>query len=253
MRLSLLTRLAPVVVLLLPASHQAFGWGREGHMMISRIAVEKLPADVPAFLRSKKAADQIEYQGPEPDRWRSYATEPELEAVQAPEHFIDLEWADLVSKPLPRKRYDFIRALDATQKQHPELTFTPEKIGLQPYVTTEVWERLKSAMRDYRALEKKHQSTEAVEALIIYYAGWLGHYVADGSQPMHVSLQYNGWTGPNPNGYSTSHDIHWKFEGIYVKANVKAADIAPLVPEKPLPHGDILNDSIVRCSFLAFP
>jgi len=43
------------------------------------------------FLRSPDAIAEIEYLGPEPDRWRSPA-EPELVAAQAPEHFIDMEW-----------------------------------------------------------------------------------------------------------------------------------------------------------------
>ena len=47
-------------------------------------------SDVPEFLRSKEALDALEYYGPEPDRWRA-PLEPELNAAQAPEHFIDLE------------------------------------------------------------------------------------------------------------------------------------------------------------------
>jgi len=66
---------------------------------------QTLAADVPAFLRSEAALNEIEYLGPEPDRWRSPA-EPELVAAQAPEHFIDLEPADALG-PLPHKRLDF--------------------------------------------------------------------------------------------------------------------------------------------------
>ncbi len=55
--------------------------------------MEKLPADMPAFFRTPQAIAEITYLGPEPDRWRSPA-EPELVAAQAPEHFIDLEFAD---------------------------------------------------------------------------------------------------------------------------------------------------------------
>jgi len=73
--------------------------------MINRLAILTLPADVPAFLRSEAATNEIEYLGPEPDRWRSQA-EPELNAAQALEHFIDLEPADALG-PLPRRRLDF--------------------------------------------------------------------------------------------------------------------------------------------------
>lgn len=107
------------------------------------MAAASLPADVPSFLRSKAAVREIEYLGPEPDRWRSPA-EAELSAAQAPEHFIDLEPADALG-PLPRRRMDF-EAVVFTSGQR------PEKIGLLPWEATEVWERLKSALREYRNL-----------------------------------------------------------------------------------------------------
>src|ERR1700679_3583633 len=177
-------RIAAVLVLLPVLSvQQAFAWGMDGHMLINRLAGQTLPADMPAFLRTPAAVDALEYYGPEPDRWRSPA-EPELNAAQAPEHFIDLEYADLAG-PLPRRRYDYIRALAAAQAKHPELAslLTPEKVGLQPYVTTEVYERLQSAFRDYRALLAAKKDAKPSECEITFLAGWLGPFVADGSSP----------------------------------------------------------------------
>jgi hypothetical protein len=143
---------------------------------------------------------------------------------------------------LPRRRYDFIRALAYAQKSHPDLPLSPEKVGLLPYQATEVWERLKSAMRDYRQLKEDHKDTKPVEAEIVFLAGWLGHYVADGSQPLHTTMQYNGWTGPNPNGYTTEHKIHAQFESVYVSANVKPAEVAPLIASKPVVLEDVFTD-----------
>jgi hypothetical protein len=241
--LCILRIMAALVLLPVMLVQQSFAWGSDGHMMINRIAGANLPADVPAFLRSPAALDALEYYGPEPDRWRSPA-EPELNAAQAPEHFIDLEYADLAG-PLPRRRYDYIRALAAAQAKHPDLaaSLTPEKVGLQPYVTTEVYERLQSAFRDYRALVAAKKDTKPSECEITFLAGWLGHYVADGSQPLHTSIQYNGWVGPNPNGYTTEHQIHALFESTYVHANVKPGDFAPLVAAaKPIVMGDVFNE-----------
>jgi hypothetical protein len=232
--------LAALVLLPLMMVEQSFAWGRDGHMIINRLAGAALPSDVPEFLRTKQGIDALEYFGPEPDRWRS-STEPELNAAQAPEHFIDLEYADLVGD-LPRRRYDFVRALAYAQKSHPDLALTPEKVGLQPYQTTELWERLKSAMRDYRELKAKGEDTKPVECEITFLAGWMGHYVADGSMPLHTTIQYNGWTGPNPNGYTTEHRIHALFESIYVAANVKPKDVAPLMTDKPVLLGDVFTD-----------
>ncbi|MEO6801936.1 MAG: nuclease [Granulicella sp.] len=241
MRFSSILRFAAAVCLVpLMTVQQSFAWGADGHTMINRLAGGALPADIPAFLRSPEAINALGYYGPEPDRWRS-SSEPELNAAQAPEHFIDLEWADMVGT-LPRRRYDFIRALTAVQAAHPEVQLTPEKVGLQPYVTLEVYERLKSAMRDYRALLAAKQDTKPVEAEIVFMAGWLGHYVGDGSMPLHTTIQYNGWTGPNPNGYTTEHHIHSQFESTFVSANVKEKDVASLVSKDAVVLNDIFTD-----------
>ena len=213
--------------------------------MINRLAAEHLPADLPAFLRTPAAIDEIEYLGPEPDRWRSPA-EPELSNEQAPEHFIDLELADMVGK-LPRRRYDFIAALYAAGLTHPSLAaeLRPEKVGLQPYVTTEVYQRLKAAMREYRGLSAQGKDTKPVEQAIIFYMGWLGHYVGDGSQPLHVTANYDGWVGKeNPNGYTTQHGIHAKFETTFVAANIKPADVAPLMTAPREESGDVFDDYV---------
>ncbi len=238
--LPIMTKISGMVRLVVAAAmvpvmmvQPSFGWGGDGHKMINRLAGAALPTDVPEFLRSPQGLNALEYYGPEPDRWRD-RTEPELNAAQSPEHFIDLEYADVLGATLPRRRYEFIRALAFAQKDHPDLGLTPEKVGLQPYVTTEVWERLKVGMRQYRTLLAAKQDTKPVEAEVLFYAGWLGHYVADGSMPLHTSIQYNGWTGPNPNNYTTEHKIHALFEG--------DSEVVPLIPAKPVLLGDVFDD-----------
>ena len=230
------TALAAAGLICLAAQPQAaHAWGNEGHRLINRLAATTLPADVPAFLRTEAAINEIEYLGPEPDRWRS-AAEPELSAAQAPEHFIDLEPADALG-PLPRGRLDFEAKVFAAGQR-------PEKIGLQPWEATEVWERLKAALREYRHLASAGQDTRGVEAAAIFYAGWLGHYVGDGSQPLHTTEKYNGWTGPNPSGYTTGHQIHWQFEGAFVAANLHEPEVrSRMIPLQPI-EGDIFNSYI---------
>jgi hypothetical protein len=229
--------LPPFIVLASVFLHASFAyaWGNEGHRIINRLAVTNLPADAPAFLHSEAAINEIEYLGPEPDRWRSPA-EPELNAAQAPEHFIDLELADALG-PLPHRRLDFeAMAFAAGQR--------PEKIGLQPWEATEVWERLKASLREYRRLAAIHEDTHGVEQAAIFYAGWLGHYVGDASQPLHTTVQYNGWTGPNPNGYTTAHTIHWQFEGPFVGANLHAPDVQSRMTPAHAIEGDVFTDYV---------
>ena len=210
-------------------------------MMINKLAAQYLPTDVPYFLRNGNGVDVMEWMGPEPDRWKQRDAEPELVAEQSPDHFLDYEWAiygatkceagtpDCVEGyRFPRKRYDFIRAMSAALPSHPQIQ-SFETVGFQPWQVNEVWERLKSDFREYRKAVAAKEDTAPIQNTILFEAGWLGHYVGDGSQPLHITIQYNGWTGPNPNGYTTDHKIHALFEAIYVSANIKSTDVAPLV------------------------
>ena len=127
------------------------------------------------FCATAMRVDVIEWMGPEPDRWKQRDAEPELVATQSPDHFLDYEWAILAATKctegtpdcvdgykFPRKRYDFIRALAAAQAQHPELKLD-ERVGFQPWQVEEVWQRLKSDLREYRKEVAANQDTSGVE------------------------------------------------------------------------------------------
>ncbi len=217
-----------MVVVMCLSQPYAFGWGDEGHMAINRAAAQHLPVSMPAFFTTAAAIDRIVYNGPEPDRWR-HKEEYAVKNAQEPDHFIDLERIEGIGE-LPAGRYEFIQKM--YEKRAKEIAagnshaddFLPEKVGLQPYMTMEVYDRLKIAFREYRHLKAEGRPTDAVEQDAIFYAGWLGHYVADGANPMHTTVNYNGWTGPNPNGYTTSKQSHWNFESSMVKANFTKLD-----------------------------
>lgn len=221
------SRLIPLLLIVVLLTNSAWPWGNEGHMMINRVATGKLPSDVPAFFRN--AAEQLAYLGPEPDRWRE-KTELALKLSQEPDHFIDLELVEGMT--LPPDRYSYYRALEAKRQQNPAQAdnFWPEKVGLQPYIAMEIFERLIVAFREYRHAMRDHRSTEFPERNAIFYAGWLGHYVADAANPLHTTVNYNGWTTANPNDYTAANTIHWKMEGVFVAANQKQLHFADLVP-----------------------
>ena len=223
------SKILPCLLSIVLLSNAAWPWGNEGHRMINRVAAEKLPSDVPAFLRN--AEDQLVYLGPEPDRWRE-KSELALQLSQEPDHFIDLELVEGMT--LPPDRYSYYRALEARRRKNPSLSesLQPDKVGLQPYITMEVFGRLVVAFREYRHAVRDHASPEFAERNAIFYAGWLSHYVADGSNPLHTTVNYNGWTTANPNGYTTQKTIHWQMEGVFVAANQNQLAFASLVPDK---------------------
>jgi hypothetical protein len=206
-----------------------FAWGPDGHTWVNQVAAQKIPDSMPAFLRTNAAIARIAYLGPEPDRWRG-KNEYALNDAQSPDHFIFLERIEGLGE-LPKGRYEFYKLLydkRAATKNNPD-DYLPEIVGLQPYITMEVFERLRAAFREYRSLKESGKPTDPVEQDIIFYAGWLGHYVADGAQPLHTTIHHDGWVGANPKGYTTAQGMHWHFENDFVSANIKAADFSGMV------------------------
>src|SRR5581483_499950 len=228
MRPNLVRRLLALLLcaaVLLPLEF-LFSWGNEGHLLISGVAARHVPKSMPLFFRTASARARIEYLGPEPDRWR-FNTEPELKQSQEPDHYLNLE--TIAGIPLPPGRYDFYRKLEekraaavaAGAKPAEVEALLPEHVGLQPYIAMEIYGRLKVAFREYRRLRREKKPTLPAEQNAVFYAGWLGHYVADASQPLHATVHYNGWTGLNPNGYTTDKKTHWNFEGQFVQNHLK--------------------------------
>jgi hypothetical protein len=65
-----------------------WAWGATGHEWIRGIAVEKLPDNVPAFVRTPEAADEIAVLGRELDRSKGAGHEHDSE--RDPGHYVDL-------------------------------------------------------------------------------------------------------------------------------------------------------------------
>ena len=68
--------------------------------------------------------------------------------------------------------------------------------------------------------------------LIIRDLGVWSHYVADASQPLHVSIHFNGWGNyPNPDKFTNDRSTHAQFEGAFVRDNVTPEAILAAVPD----------------------
>ncbi len=225
----------------------AFAWGAQGHRIINGAAIRTLPAAVPAFLRTSSAHDEIALLGPEPDRVKG-AGAP-LDDDEDPGHYVDAlddlsidGVVKLNALPKDREAYDTaLRGASPPSDQYRQ--------GYLPYSIADGWEHIvrdlafwrvdvvgaaKGASADDRAFFAFDRSVR--ETLTLRDIGYWGHFVADASQPLHVSVHFNGWNGKtygNPNNFSESRTIHARFETALVRA-VATEDL--VVARVPAPH-----------------
>ena len=210
----------------------AHAWDYEGHRTVNQIALASLPANFPAFVATPEAAERIAFLAGEPDRWRN-SPDLTLKHCNGPDHYIDMEELDEYGiKPadLPLFRYDFVGQLANTRAAHPDKfpAADPEKnedhtrglVGMLPWSITENYGKLKSGFSYLKAFQQYGGTPEEIasaQANIIYVMGVMGHYVGDGSQPLHATKHHHGWVGANPNGYRTNSSIHSWIDGGYFK------------------------------------
>lgn len=192
----------------------AFPWADKTHTVINEAALLKLPEDFPSFLREQKS--WIIYQGPEPDRWK----EPDaytLKKDTSPDHYIDLD--KIEKSDIRRDRFSYMKAI---QRRNLDL----DEVGFLPFAIIETYEKLLVSFKDYRRSQSAEKK-KSIEKNIAYYAGLLGHYVGDGSMPLHLTKNYDGWQGANPNGYATSN-VHGPVES-YANSLLRLNNLLPLV------------------------
>ncbi|HLZ82373.1 MAG TPA: S1/P1 Nuclease [Caulobacteraceae bacterium] len=220
-------------VFCLPAG-RALAWGSTGHRIIGREAVLALPQDLPAFLRTQAAAETVGELAREPDRWKDAGATHD--ADRDPGHYLDMGDDGAIFggpslKALPPTRQAYETALRAVGADS-------WKAGYLPYSIIDGWQQLAKDLAYWRAdvagadeaADPAHRAWLAADgverqALILRDLGTLAHYVGDGSQPLHVTIHFNGWGSfPNPGGYTQQH-VHAFFEGEYVRGNVTAGAV----------------------------
>jgi hypothetical protein len=197
-------------------------WGADGHWMAGHAAAETLPAGIPGFFRSN--VDRLAYLNPEPDRWRSRDLR-EMDQAWSYDHYIDLENVPPGALDAP-DRWVYLKALYGAGLAKPE-----GDGGFLPFRIVEMYERLVTEWRLWRAATDA-ETRGWIEQRILDDAGTLGHYVTDAANPHHTTIHYNGWAAgkPNPSGYTTSDDFHWRFESEFVRAHVTYEDVRSRLP-----------------------
>jgi hypothetical protein len=244
-------RLSLLLVLIAAVSQPMLrAWDYAGHRIVNETALAALPEDFPAFVRDAEAAERVAFLAGEPDRWRNV---PDLPIKQANglDHYLDIEHlidAGMDVAKLPSFRYDFavayaagraanagkFPAIDpAKNKDHVQ-----EWAGFAPWAITEGYGKLKSAFAYLKVFQEIGTPEEVAqaEANALYVMGVLGHYVGDLAQPLHTTKHYNGWTGDNPEGYTTWNGFHaWIDGGFFAQVGVDQEVVtANLAAAKPI-------------------
>lgn len=243
-----LRSVAAVTGLALILTPAACPWASRGHAVIDAAAVDGLPADGPVFL--KKYRDYISHSASIPDSWRD--AEGLFSRIEEdPNHGWFKERLAFMHGDYPRSRYEFvielykhyeqIRTTDPEAAQYMNVRWT----GTLPYAAVETYERLVDDMRRLRKEKAAGRDTADLEQTCAFLVYWMGHYIGDGSEPLHDTVNANGWKLPNPNGYSTKGSIHEDFENVLVN-NMKLSE-KDLLTRMPAPahlRGDVFDNII---------
>lgn len=151
-----------LLIILLPTI-LVFGWGDKGHKIITAFAMKQLPAQM-KFSDEFKAAI-VEHSVDPDNRKRDDKSE-------GPKHFIDIDFYKEFSDGI------VIMSRDSLNKLYGEQVVTKE--GILPWATETTYYRLMKAFK------------EKDKDKILLYASDLAHYVGDGHQPLHATINYNG-------------------------------------------------------------
>jgi len=229
------------LLILAAAPGSALAWGNTGHRIVGRTAMRGLPADMPGFLRTPQAVEDVGELSREPDR--SKGGGKVHDSNRDPAHFLDLDdEGKVLGGPalgaLPPTRAEYETALQAVGHGSWDAGYLPYAIvDAQQQVARDLayWRALVAAERN--PAWKAHRAwftadRKRREAQVLASIGQLSHFVADGSQPLHVSVHHHGWGEyPNPNNYPVASNIHSAFEGELVRDTVRpdsvAADMTP--------------------------
>lgn len=137
-------------------------WGREGHFLIARYAVQNLPKEMEYF-----------------KQWEDYIVKHSIDADNRKEivgedvkHFIDIDfYEEYFSGSVIHDKNQLVKKYGDS---------IVNSTGVLPWATVTTYDNLVQAFK-----EKNRDK-------VLILASDLAHYVADGHQPMHTILNYDG-------------------------------------------------------------
>lgn len=201
----------------------ALAWGGKGHTIVSHVGAQMIAKQhqLPAFLTSPSAVFEIGYLGPEEDRLKGSGTA--WDADNDPGHFLDVRDDGTIAgvvrlSDMPPSQEAYERALETANTDE-------YRQGYLPYSLLDGWEQLRMDFAYWRVDKGPVRALD--QQLILRDIGMWSHFVGDASQPLHVTVHFNGWGHyPNPNRYTQSSRTHEFFESAFVDrvANERAVE-----------------------------
>ncbi len=172
-----------LLIILLPVS-VILSWGGEGHKFINKKAIELLPDEMNGFI---KWQDSISFHSVDPDNRKDF------DKSEYPKHFIDIDfYPEFLKGEMIRNEQELVKEYHDS---------TVNKMGLLPWATVDTYNNL------VKALKEKNRDKS------LLYASDLGHYVADGHQPLHTMMNYNGQM-------TNQKGIHYRYESKMIDSHL---------------------------------
>jgi hypothetical protein len=237
----------------------ALAWGTKGHTIINHLAAQGFEGRMPAFLTTRSAIYEIGFLGPQLDDLKDAGES--WDADFDPGHYVDLLEDGTIAgvvriENLPENREAYDTALRAAGTDQ-------YRQGYLPYSILDGWEQLRKDFAYWRvddyvaghapapaARASAARERDIEQTLVVRDLGVWAHFVGDASQPLHVTVHYNGWGAyPNPNGYTESRSTHAAFESDFVNRYVNEAQVAKLMQTGsalPVPSSLLLQQTVMN-------
>lgn len=191
-----------VVLAVFLSSATALGWGANTHKFIGKEFGKHIPPSMGFVLRN---IDAISTHSVDPDNRKGDPAYPN----ESQKHFIDQDiYPEFFTGRLPH-------TLDSMNAKYGAAAVLTN--GILPWAIAESFDSLVSAFRTSDSLK------------LIRYLSDLSHYVADATQPLHVTQNYN------PGG------LHSRYETTMINPYLSTIVITPVVV--PIVNGSIIDDA----------
>lgn len=197
-------------------------WDAPGHRTIACLALATVDLSTAPWLGTADMRERILFQSNQPDRLRSRQS-PVVRHLNAAEHYFEIDSLDrhgltLGTVPLLRRAYLRSIILGGERRDAKAVLATPPQYllagpGFLAHGAMEALDLLAAALHQVRILEalanpRREAQLQQSRADVIHALGRLSHLVGDGSQPLHTTRHFNGWSGSNPSGYTRNKAFH---------------------------------------------